>query len=273
MDEFKIMSVDDFDLAFIQSQKEEINAAAAPVAPEKNDAPTQDVFSSSAPRNDSPSYFSQPATQENDVFASYNPRPMSDTTAIAYPQESEEEESKKPLSVGKMIGKVISVIMLVLTVLTFVFSCFICIFVDNRNISLGKVNISTMYGDSQSTNVKKGDLVVSKVSTPKKGDLVAVIKDDRCDLMKVEYADTIDITDSFVASSTTTGTIGEVKQSANLGTVTMRVPSVGMLAHFALNNIILVAGLFILLAALWILIIVLIDKSGSPKNRNDYDMY
>jgi flagellar basal body-associated protein FliL len=191
-----------------------------------------------------------------------------------YEADYEERKSSK----GATAGKVISIIMLVATVVVFVLGCFVSVFLDNGS-EIGGMTFSTYAQEPQSGIITKGSLVIAKKVAPDEytaQDTVIVPSStgEGCDIMGVistapESEESCLLT--MTNSSNPNGMTGTYRSADTLGKALYFLPGVGGLLNFATHNAILVCILFILLAALWCLIFILIEKSQSGKNSDDGD--
>ena len=190
----------------------------------------------------------------------------------------EEDYDGKKSSKGATAGKVISIIMLVATVVVFVLGCFVSVFLDNGS-DIGGMTFSTYAQDPQAGVITKGSLVIAKKIAPDEyaaQDTVIVPSStgEGCDIMGVistapESEESCLLT--MTNSSNPNGMTGTYRSADTLGKALYFLPAAGGLLNFATHNAILVCILFILLAALWCLIFILIEKSQSGKNADDGD--
>lgn len=298
MDQFKLKSIDELDLEFVSKTRG--HSAAANQAPEAvssvvHDAGGLGYFSKPAQSLDTePTYSPQPEKKEK------KPRPLvpigqsnAGYSPVGAPEEkqnnapfipninygeTETEEAPAKKSKGALAGKIVSIIMLAVTVVVFVFGCFVSIFLDNNGSSLGGLCFNTMSGDLEVAGVSpvsKGDLIISKkveISEYTMGDMIAVPSSttNGCDIhiinsitpLGLEDAEfmTNDITNESQMASTVTA-------SSCYGVVNSYIPAVGGLLSFAIENAILVCILFVLLAAFWCLLLVLLEKSGKSSTK------
>ena len=97
----------------------------------------------------------------------------------------------------------------------------------------------------------------------------SAFEEGRCDVHIVNsinsyYSENAEISTTDITSSQSY--IATVMASESFGVVNSYIPVLGGLLHFAMDNIILVCVLFVLLAALWCLILVLIENKKPKKN-------
>lgn len=190
--------------------------------------------------------------------------------------ETSAEETQKKKSTGALIGKIVSIVLLAATVIVFVLGCFVSVFLDNGGSNIGGICFNTMSGDLNVEGVSpvsQGDLIISKKIEPAEyiaSDMIAVpsATTNGCDIHIInainnagpENAELItsDITNSSQLPAT-------IMASECYGVVSSYIPAIGGLLSFAIENAILVCILFVLLAAFWCLLLVLLEKSsGKP---------
>ncbi|MCR5149683.1 MAG: hypothetical protein K6B52_00465 [Clostridiales bacterium] len=301
MDDFKIRSIDEFDADFINSRlstqatPDEPAENSKPFSSDGNEinkgreyAPEDEVYSSAqnaaAAQNPYEQY--KPAGSDAPSSMPYEPLTKGEglhVDKLKFPfndadEDDEKSKRRKPAakkpnskkSKGKTAGKAICIILLAATVLAFVMGCFVAIFVDNSGVSIGKYNLSTVNSATPAFNLSKGDLVISKMPGDEAygiDDLVAVRKagGNGCELGLIKLISTG--TDNTVTGLTVMSAVDGVSQTIaaeeSAGMVLYYVPAAGTLIRFAMDNIILVCVLFVLLVALWCLVLILIEKPGS----------
>ena len=209
MDQFKLKSIDELDLEFVSAtrgQTPSVNKETKSIIPEisKNE-------SAKAEETIGAHYFSTPKVapaQENPIYSptgepeKKKPRPLvpigqtpSPYTPVGAIEEHQEEEvldfsdsnygeakidgepKKNKKSGGILAGKIISIIMLCVTVVTFILGCFVTIFLDNSGTNIGGICFNTMSHDIEALGVSEGDLIISKkcdVTEYAHGNLIAV---------------------------------------------------------------------------------------------------
>jgi len=296
MDNFKIKSIDEFDLDFVakirEQNQETENSDSGSLIPEiiKDDAVdnNNENFENSyfkmndAVVEDEPEYI--PTPQEE---TAKTPRPLvpisSAYSPVGAPRQpiseddfgdDDESEAKNKKGTGALIGKIVSIILLAATIVVFILGCFVTIFLDNNGSDIGGICFNTIsadvYDDSNALILSKGDLVISKkvesVSEYTSGMMIAVpsaIEEGKCDVHIVQYANGTDIVTSDITSPYASYS-SSVPSESCYGIVNSYIPVLGGLLHFAMDNAVLVCVLFILLAALWCLILVLIENK-KPK--------
>ncbi len=301
MEQFKLRSIEEFDNDFITKLKSERISEQNSVIPEITKEEPEAVFAAAQPTK----YFNK--TEEKTQFnpqpaeTEKKPRPLTPIgqnpisyapVAPAAVQEEKdpgedldfsdgnygevvvEPEKKFKKSKGTLAIKIVSIVLLCVTVLTFVLGCFVSIFLDNKGTSLGSICFSTMSQDIENLGVSKGDLIIS--SKPgafeyQSGDLIAVPASGStgCDINSVTgvtqlTADTSSISTTAIANGY--GIANSVTSDECFGVISFYIPALGGLLTFAMENLVLVCVLFILLSALWCLILVMSEKN--PKKDN-----
>lgn len=302
MEQFKLKSIEELDLDFVSKLKADSSAdknETASLIPEiSKEVPEEAVESNVV------SYFKKPSEKSEDEIT-YNtptetqksPRPLvpigqnkSVYSPVGAPENeeeltfSDETEDYGDVSVklpsknskGALIGKIISIILLVATVVTFMSGCFVTIFLDNNGSDLGGICFSTLSADVEQIGVSKGDLIISKkaeINEYSSGEIIAVPSSSGsgCDIHVINYVNSFSSEEAeFATTNITSGSsyASSIMSSNSLGIVTNYIPVLGGLLTFAMENAILVCILFVLLSAFWCLLLVLIEKSaGTPKTK------
>lgn len=297
MEQFKLKSIDELDLEFVNSSR---SASSQPrvqksLIPEisKNEAPKRSDETIGA------HYFSKPAETENaaayapvDGQAKKKARPLvpigqtpSPYTPVGAVNETEdldfsdgnygvakiENEEPKKASKGVFAGKIISIVLLCATIVVFLLGCFVTVFLDNNGTDIGGYCFNTMGQDIVDAGVSKGDLIISKkleASEYAVGDFIVVPSSyfEGCDIQKISYiapysTESVQITTNALSGN---GGYNNNVTSANCyGKISSFIPALGGLLSFAMENAILVCILFVLLAAFWCLLLVLLEKSSA----------
>ncbi len=301
MDQFKLKSIDELDLEFVSATRGQNSSAAKEsksLIPEisKNEPVKKSDETIGA------QYFSKPASavpQENPIYTpagepekkkarplvpiGQRPSPYAPVGAVNESQDEvldfsdanygvakvDEKPAKAKKSGGVLAGKIISIIMLCATVLTFILGCFVTIFLDNSGTDLGGICFNTMSHDIEALGVSEGDLIISKkceVTEYAQGNLVAVPASGMsgCDIQTITSVSVFSETDaSFTLSPVaTSGYPYTVQASACYGVISSYIPALGGILTFAMDNAVLVCILFVLLSAFWCLILVLMERSS-----------
>ena len=303
MEQFKLKSIEEFDNEFVARIRAEKAAEKSSVIPEISKEEPEAVFSSAQPTK----YFNK--TEERKQFipqppeAENKPRPLTPIgqNPVSYapvaPTATEEKDPGEDLdfsdgnygdvyvepdvklkkSKGPLAPKIISIVLLCVTVVTFVFGCFISIFLDNKGTSLGSICFNTMSQDIESLGVSKGDLIISQklgAFEYESGDLVAVPASNStgCDINSVTSISQLTAETSTISTTAISNGYGysaSVSSDDCYGVVSFYVPAVGGLLNFAMENLILVCVLFILLSALWCLILVMVERKPKSEDKKD----
>lgn len=296
MNEFRILSIDEFDALFVKDlriKKAEPPKTDSGLIPELitdnnasaeviektaitdaetslSDTPTAAETSQNISADDSSSSPLVDVPQENTSSV------IIDGDASENTDEKKEEKKKKN---DYLAGKVVSIVMLSITAVVFLLGCFISVFLDNNGLDIGGICFSTqsrdiIVGDDE---IGKGALIISKKLQPEQysenlNKPVAVRADKNassgCDIMFLYSA-----SESYEA-----GTVlqvydpmtNEISENTYLssecsGIVHRYLPAVGGILTFAINNAVLVCALFVLLAAFWCLLLVLFEKNNKRK--------
>lgn len=301
MEQFKLKSIDELDLDFVSSSRGQSNSnninSGKSLIPEISKAEPEAIAEETA----AVSYFQKPAEplDEQPVYkpesqpekkkarplvplgqnTSYSPVGANEEESLDFSEddygEATVEDKNAKGSKGALAGKIISIVLLAVTVVVFILGCFISIFLDNSGSDIGGVCFNTMYQDIESLGVPQNALIISKkieYNEYVSGDLIAVPSPvaNRCDIQSVNYANVY----SGDAQLTTTALSGGVGYSSTVvasqtyGVVQFYIPALGGLLNFAMDNAILVCVLFVLLSALWCLVLVLLEKSKPTKKVN-----
>ena len=304
MDQFKLKSIEEFDNDFISMLNEQSKSSSAAV--EEENIPEVNVEEPETPEvQDEPTdggYFKKTASDFN-VEPEFDPAPQDDVvktprplipigqnsaySPVGAPAEpiyeedfgNDEEETKQKSSAGTLVGRIIFIVLLVATIVVFVLGCFVTVFLDNGGSDIGGFCLNTMSADVIDSNndkiVSKGDLIISKKVEPNEyvtGSMVCVPSatvEDRCDIHLVNsinsyYSENVEISTTDITSSQ--GYQATVMSADSYGIVSSYIPVLGGLLHFAMDNVVLVCILFVLLAALWCLILVLLENKKPKKN-------
>lgn len=302
MDQFKLKSIDELDLEFVSAtrgQGASANKETKSLIPEISKTETVNKSEETIGAH----YFSKPAVvpaQENPIYTPQaepekkKPRPLVPIGQKPSPyapvgaidQHAEEEvldfsdanygeakvdgENKKvKKSGGVLAGKIISIVMLCATVVTFILGCFVTIFLDNGGTDIGGICFNTMSQDIAQLGVSEGDLIISKkceINEYAPGNLIAIPASgiSGCDIQTITSVNVFS-GDSAVFTVTPVSSPGytsTVQSSSCYGIISSYIPALGGIINFAMDNAILVCVLFILLSAFWCLILVLMERSS-----------
>lgn len=302
MEKFKIKNIEEFDLDFVAKYNKP--AAEDPAADLDNDLKTDDIpeAETQTDNNDTQILFDEPQPAVPYDIPAQQQTPTQ--VAPLHPQPAEKSKPEKVKQSGLAItGKVIATIMLAVTVITFVFGCFVSVFLDNDSLDIG-ININTVNSDTSIRTIEdnqekdilifsKGDLVISKKEDNLKYvDIFNEAKNGtESKLIYLTYSTNPENKDTYsdiyrLTGVTSTSESNAVLTATNLssgnyetieintdnknyhGVVTsIYVPLLGGILHFANDYAILVCILFILMAAFWCLVLVLIDNQRNKTKK------
>lgn len=305
MEQFKLKTIEEFDNEFVAKIRAEKAAEKNSVIPEISKEEPAVVFAETQPAK----YFNK--SDDNAQFdpkpveTAVKPRPLTPigqnpvSYAPVVPEAKEEKdedpgesldfsdgnygevyvESDEPKkkSRGNLAVKIISIVLLCATVLTFVFGCFISVFLDNNGTSLGNVCFNTMSQDIENLGVSKGDLIISsKPESPfdyQAGDLISVpaTNSTGCDINSVDSVSQLTLDTANINATAVSNGYGystSITSSECYGVVSFYVPILGGLLNFAMENVVLVCVLFVLLSALWCLILVMAERKPKRYENN-----
>lgn len=301
MEKFKIKSIEEFDVDFVAKFNQP--AADVPEAEINNDINLDDLAPETQPDIADAPVISENEQPEAPAEISVQPQTPPPAEPVSPQPVKKPEEKKKPEKVKQsglaITGKVIATILLVATVITFIFGCFISVFLDNSNLDIGfsftTVNADTMNsaGDDAQAIVSKGDMILS--TKPKPNEYYDILSEAQLngDSLLISYssdpANENSYSDVYYVKEVISATeSGAVLSATNLtspapgyqsieistddksyhGIVKLYAPAIGGILHFASDYAILVCILFILMAAFWCLVLVLIDNQrNKPKKE------
>lgn len=302
MEQFKLKSIDELDLEFsstIKGQDITSNKETRSLIPEISKTEPVKISDDTIGAQ----YFSKPVAapvQENPIYVpmgepekkkarplvpiGQTPSPYApvgapteenlDFSDANYGVAAVEDENKKAKSSGGILaGKIISIVMLCVTVVTFILGCFVTIFLDNGGTDIGGICFNTMSYDNVDLEVSEGDLIISKkldVHEYQPGNLVAVPASglSGCDIQQITNISVLSDEEASltVNSVSSAGYPYSVQSSSCYGVVSSYIPALGGILSFAMENAILVCVLFVLLSAFWCLILVLMERSSKSSS-------
>ena len=288
MDNFKIKSIEEFDLEFVEKFIKKADDETASLIPDIAKDNAEDnyeeeiiVFADQPEENAEP----EQENEFNNQNIIYAPVEQEETYEPfeAEQEEFQEEANEKPKkNVGILIGKIAAIVLLVGTIVVFVLGCFVTIFLDNNGSDLAGMCFNTVRTDTfDSTGeliVSKGDLIISNKAEP------AEYTPGRMIIVKSNAAPDEQFSDIHIINSvvSVTGTsadlvttnlaspadgVTNISSENTYGLVNSYIFALGNLLHFAIDNAILVCALFILLAALWCLLLVLLENINSKSKK------
>lgn len=303
MDQFKLKSIDELDLEFVAKTR-----GQSPVAPPTPNSVNQQnsvdfdfgIYSNPTQSLDAePTYSPQPENkvkkprplvpigqnntgyspvgapvqQEEPQYAPENQNYYNETV----PQDAPKKKAKnKNKSTGALVGKIVAIVLLVATVIVFLLGCFVSVFLDNGGSNIGGICFNTMSEDpvaNSESSVSKGDLIISKkgeISEYEVGDLIAVPSAtlSGCDIHKIIAINPVGFDMVEFVTIDQNQMQCTIMESDCYGEATVYLPIAGGLLSFAIENAVLVCILFVLLAAFWCLLLVLLEKSGGEKQSS-----
>ncbi len=293
MEDFKLKSIDEFDFSFVNGARVD-SRYAAPVTKQETLIPEMETAAQSEATAEIPAE-EKPRTPRPLEPIGQTPSPYAQMAAEAAPREPlnlnddaafEEPEKEKKAKSGKGIlaGKIISIVMLVVTVITFLIGCFTATFLDT--FELGSICISTQCMDANnpdgSTLISKGALLISKKLEPTEyaqNTFIVVPVTQMEGTEEKTYATICGIngvTSLGAASELSVydyarGTQESILSTDCKGEVMFFIPALAGILNFALqaDNAILVCALFVLLAAFWCLLIVFLSKASKRANDEE----
>ncbi len=303
MEQFKLKSIDELDLDFVAKTRGQAqnNIQHEQIIPkfESKPQPTEDISSGSyfkspaQPVSDDPIYTPSPEKQAKkprplvpigQSTSGYSPvgAPANNNNApfvpdLNYGDVQVEDNAPKKGSKGALAGKIIAIVLLAATVVIFILGCFISIFLDNGGSNIGGICFNTMSTDIEVSGispVSAGDLIISKIAEPNEytsGDMIAVPSAtlSGCDIHVINNVNYMGSDAELITTDITSvpQTTASVMASSCYGVVNSYVPALGGIITFAMENAILVCILFVLLAAFWCLLLVLLEKSGGKPSE------
>lgn len=286
MENFKIRSIDEFDFDFVAKINEQKNNEISSVSDEiVITEPVTDEPVNENQEDVNISFFSKSAEPEIESEPETHDDPAS-PVALSYESVSEgtvNQPEKSKRSGAATAGKIASIIMLAATIIVFVLGCFVTIFLDNNGSNLFGLCFNTIsadiYDSTGSKIISKGDLIISEkadVSEYVSGKMIVVKSNnpesDYSDLHIINgvmsvtgtnaHLTTTNLADPYAGSLT-------VMSEDTYGIESSYIPLLGTILHFAMDNAILVCVLFVLLAALWCLILVLIENQKTKPQKDN----
>lgn len=305
MEQFKLKSIDELDLDFVRQRDGKPEQPSAPAPQQSSLIPEISKDKPAAVDERPHRYFKKTADQFDDTTI-YKPFGQSENTSrpadTSYAPIGAVDETVQPTvpdfgaddygkvevekpakakkgksGKGILAGRIISIVLLCATVLTFVFGCVISIFINNSGTNLAGYCFNSMYQTVDDLGVSKGDLIISKklsASEYQTNTPVAVPAPDGQTGCDIQYITAVTPMGSNDCDLTTAGISGGYQvtntysSATCYGTVKFFVPFFGGLITFAMNNAILVCALFILLSAFWCLMLIMLEKSGNKAKKS-----
>ncbi len=281
MDNFKIRSIDEFDFDFVAKLNENKNNEIESVS---TNGPITEIAKDNSAENNF-TYFNPQEQNEVPNETPLSPAQPVAPSAIYTPDEPMVETAKpqkEKQSGGAIAGKIISVILLAATIVVFVLGCFVTIFLDNHGSDLFGYTFNTVSSDTYDSKgthvVSKGDLIIAKKADASEylpGELVAVKSDYigenyYSDVHVITFVNSVYESDAEITTvNLAESGMGTETISSNdtYGIVKSKITALGTILHFAMDNAILVCVMFVLLAAMWCLVLVLIENKKVKTNK------
>lgn len=293
MNEFKIISIEEFDADFVQNIRvkkqqpkpapqsfipEMIKPEVKPSEPATPVAPVVPQFiptPTDTPAEPEPIPEKEP---ENPARYFKNPDPADDEISEDIYEPDIPIVEKKKKNGGLLAGKIICIILLCATVVTFILGGITACFI-NKGIDINGVRFNSQLRTISvgKDTIKEGALIISEEIAPDEyaanlNKPIAVSVEGKvkegCDIMYIYSSKDVSVDNATVeVYDPITNQISErlYSHSEIFGVVTHYIPLAGLLLSFAVNNAILVCALFVLLIAFWCMILVLIQKNKKHK--------
>ncbi len=195
--------------------------------------------------------------------------------------EVDEPVKKRKGNKGLLAAKISCIIMLSLTIVVFIAGCFVSIYLNNDGVNLKGICFNTLATDVKlgEKELSKGDLIISRktnydeyanslnmpIAIPVDG-----INNEGCEIEYIySVSNIMDDEASIITYHPETNEISDKKLVADMtyGIDVYYLPFIGGALVFALNNAILVCVLFVLMAAFWCLLMILIEKNARKKTE------
>ncbi len=210
---------------------------------------------------------------------------------LRFEDETEEEEltdKKKRSGKGALALKIISIVFLSVTIISFLLGCLVSVFLNNNGIQLAdycfnsQVRDVTFETDAGKTTVNEGALIISKPLKANEYEtnmIVSVLASDesgneKCEIFSIGTIIQInnDVVEFELIAPDSGAIIGHTTSADCYGLVEYYIPVIGGIISFSISsavNAVLVCALFILIAAFWFLLLVLSEKKlkASKDNR------
>lgn len=298
MNEFKLKSIDEFDLFFSESLKSKqttenaidnlIPEMEAPTAKEKvidDEFSAQETIMTdiSSETNEKTPRPLTPIGQTPSPYAVADSKDTYSPEIILSEEDFEEEVPTKSNSKGILAGKIISIVMLCVTVVVFLLGCFTATFLDTFEI--GGTNFSTLCSDIEALKLSQGDLLISKTKSANEYSInTFVVKNEvvnngteqlnQATIGKITAVTPYGDSSNLEMINLTTGNTDTITADECKGEVLFYIPFLAGILNFALqsSNAILVCALFVLLAAFWCLLLVLLSKASKKTEETEVNL-
>lgn len=308
--EFRLRNIEEFDADFVQNLRVEKQQPAAPetvtpsLIPELEKNVPVNAVQTPPQKSATEIYFDNTIRPPvNPAPAQTTPRPLvpigSGQTAIPVSQEKiggattpvsnpvlnfdesdfDTQEEKPKSAKGARALKIVSIILMSITIVIFLLGCLVSVFINNNGTNLAgycfnsQLRDVTFKTDSGDVKLSKGDLIVSKsldAAQYEKNMIVSVLAKDEngnngCDVYSIGSVTKINSsTYDFELVEPQSGNADvRIKSNDCYGLVEYYVPVVGGVIAFTTSSIlnsVLVCALFILIVAFWALLLILSEK-------------
>ncbi len=299
MQEFKLKSIDEFDLFFTETIKSQITPEPTHdnLIPEMEEPAKQEekaiidenytedsiITGISSETNEKTPRPLTPIGQTPSPFIVTDSKDTYSPEIILNEEDFEEDAPVKTKSKGILAGKIISIIMLCVTVVTFLLGCFTATFLDTFEI--GGINLSTLCSDIEALKLSQGDLLISKTKAANEYSINTFIvknevvysgteQQNQATIGKVTSVIPYGDSSNLEIINLTTGNVDTITAEECKGEVLFYIPFLAGILNFALqsSNAILVCALFVLLAAFWCLLLVLLSKASKKPEETEVNL-
>ncbi|MBR2868776.1 MAG: hypothetical protein IKB88_06915 [Clostridia bacterium] len=284
MDEFRILSIEEFDADFVQKKRVNKTVTQPPkqslipeLAKNESDNKSQTVDAEVKPETTETSFLNVNFENETDEIESEESEVITSEEKTSDKKSEKSSESRNSKH-GILAGKIISIILLCVTVVVFFLGCFVSVFINNDGVDIGGICLNSQVRDIRigEDTIKEGSLIISKkieasdyTANINKPVAVPVENTPGCDIQYIYSAENISEYECVITGyDPETNHINDIGVSSvdSYGIVTHYLPAAGGIVVFAMNNAILVCALFVLLSALWCMLLVLFEKN-KKKNK------
>ncbi|MBQ6268036.1 MAG: hypothetical protein IJK64_09755 [Clostridia bacterium] len=298
MEQFKLRNIDEFDRDFVAAQQAKKAKAAElfqePVFPTPETLiepdPMQDISSGMGlpPLEQEPPEEPRPLVpigQKNTIYDPFG-EDFPDTSDTVEPLNEEDFDPRKQkgkTKPGILVGKIITIVLLCLTVVAFVLGCFISIFIDNNGSDVGGFCFNEMSREIVIENegqviqkIPEGSLIISKKKDPatyELGDFVVVpAATTGCDIQVISGIENMSTGPRFstMPIGAGYGATNFVTQDQCYGEVNFYIPVLGHLINMAIADpvqMIIASAIFIIFAAVCCVGLVLLESANKKSKK------
>lgn len=291
MEQFKLRNIEEFDRDFVQTLQSR-KAQPAPEAPAQPILPDQ-MQDISSGMNLPPLDPTEPAGarplvpigQKNTI---YDPLggdypDTSDTVAPISEEDFDPRKQKVKTKPGILVGKIITIILLVATIVAFVLGCFVSIFLDNNGSDVAGFCFNEMSRDIQIESdgqviqtIPQGALVISKkqaADTYEMYDFIVVpAATTGCDIQVISGIENLGGSTRFSTSPIGAGygATNFIDSEQCYGEVTFYIPVLGHLINMAIADtvqMIITCAIFIIFAVVCCAVLVLLESANKKAKK------